>query len=526
MVISGIKALLLNLGLIASLHAEPADGDNPSAGPLVTLLASLPNPLVEAGGQEVPHVQATDKRLGGVASQVPLALPLPGQTALTAALGLRTAEPVLTQRMTTPRQNPAQPQEKSASTGARGDCQAAELQFNRDGLISIHGNVQMEIRPVRSEGVVDPTASLLSQRSAEMTTSLIVPSGATLVFGGLPEVNDASHQSALLALPRLPILGYLFGTKEKTDQRRKLVLLLTPHNDSPVQAAGTLDALVAQVNMRSRENVREAQTVPMTALVSHPAAASRSSRPAEGASRPWQNPCPAPAIMSSVPSSSRMTLPPVDLMANQTALVVSRSPESPRPAAPNSPRTAPRRHVAHLGEDFLSIAKEYYGSPRFAQALWWANRETVAWPEALVAGTRIVIPPIEQVDRGLTGLRTPRAVKRDPQVQHASEDRPVERVYNGKTASHFVPNLNQQHQVLDLSPPGGGYAIHVVQQRETLRAIARDRLGDPRRFQEIANLNQDLLTDGRILAGMRLLLPNDARPDPPLSPHRISMASP
>jgi len=60
----------------------------------------------------------------------------------------------------------------------------------------------------------------------------------------------------------------------------------------------------------------------------------------------------------------------------------------------------------------------------------------------------------------------------------------------------------------------GGYAIHVVQPHETLCGIARDRLGDPHRFQEIAELNRDLLTDGRLLPGMRLLLPRDARPAP------------
>jgi nucleoid-associated protein YgaU len=54
----------------------------------------------------------------------------------------------------------------------------------------------------------------------------------------------------------------------------------------------------------------------------------------------------------------------------------------------------------------------------------------------------------------------------------------------------------------------------VVQPHETLRGIARDRLGDPRRFEEIAELNRDLLTDGRLTAGMRLLLPHDARPAP------------
>ena len=60
---------------------------------------------------------------------------------------------------------------------------------------------------------------------------------------------------------------------------------------------------------------------------------------------------------------------------------------------------------------------------------------------------------------------------------------------------------------------GSGYAIHVVQRHETLTSIARDRLGDSRRYREIARLNRDLLADdARLAPGMRLLLPPDARP--------------
>jgi len=77
-----------------------------------------------------------------------------------------------------------------------------------------------------------------------------------------------------------------------------------------------------------------------------------------------------------------------------------------------------------------------------------------------------------------------------------------------------VPAPDQERPATDASSPEGGFAIHVVQPHETLRGIACDRLGDPRRFQEIAELNRDLLTDGRLSPGMRLLLPHDARPAP------------
>ena len=48
---------------------------------------------------------------------------------------------------------------------------------------------------------------------------------------------------------------------------------------------------------------------------------------------------------------------------------------------------------------------------------------------------------------------------------------------------------------------------------DTLRTIARDTLGDPRRSAEILELNRDIIDDpGHLIVGQILDLPEDARP--------------
>jgi nucleoid-associated protein YgaU len=55
--------------------------------------------------------------------------------------------------------------------------------------------------------------------------------------------------------------------------------------------------------------------------------------------------------------------------------------------------------------------------------------------------------------------------------------------------------------------------IYKVRQYDTLRTIARDTLGDPRRANEILDLNRDIIDDpGHLIVGQLLELPEDARP--------------
>ena len=60
-------------------------------------------------------------------------------------------------------------------------------------FVSSDDMVRMEIHPERSEGVVDPTTGLPSATTAELTTNVMVPDGATLVIGGLMEDEDDYH---------------------------------------------------------------------------------------------------------------------------------------------------------------------------------------------------------------------------------------------------------------------------------------------------------------------------------------------
>jgi hypothetical protein len=85
----------------------------------------------------------------------------------------------------------------------------------------------MEIHPERSSGTV--TNNIPNQQTAELTTNVMVPDGATLVIGGLMEDEDDYQIQGLPGLARIPALGYLFGFRQKNEGRRELVVLLTPH---------------------------------------------------------------------------------------------------------------------------------------------------------------------------------------------------------------------------------------------------------------------------------------------------------
>src|SRR4051794_26864964 len=114
----------------------------------------------------------------------------------------------------------------------------------------------MEIHPERSQGAV--VDDLPSATTAELTTNVMVPDGATLVIGGLMEDEDDYQSQGLPRPTRMPLLGHLFGFKEKTDRRRELVVLLTPHIWSPGQSGANHEELAMRGTDRPREGIRQA----------------------------------------------------------------------------------------------------------------------------------------------------------------------------------------------------------------------------------------------------------------------------
>ncbi|HZK79248.1 MAG TPA: type II and III secretion system protein, partial [Gemmatimonadaceae bacterium] len=58
---------------------------------------------------------------------------------------------------------------------------------------------------------------------------LLVGDGETAVIGGLTVTQVTSSKSGIPLLVDLPIIGRLFGTTRKSEEKRDLLILVTPH---------------------------------------------------------------------------------------------------------------------------------------------------------------------------------------------------------------------------------------------------------------------------------------------------------
>ena len=91
-------------------------------------------------------------------------------------------------------------------------------------------------------------APTLNIRSAD--TVVVTPSGQTVVIGGLIANTKSSATSKIPILGDIPILGQLFRSSGKTENKTELMMFLTPHIvESPAQLAGMTGGLVDQSSL-------------------------------------------------------------------------------------------------------------------------------------------------------------------------------------------------------------------------------------------------------------------------------------
>jgi len=174
---------------------------------------------------------------------------------------------------------------------------------------------------------------------------------------------------------------------------------------------------------------------------------------------------------------------------------------------PAAPSVAPSRHETSRGETFDNLARRFYGDSRYAWALWWANRDRVAWPDALTEGKSLKVPAIGELDPKMVLAKAgpisdalphlePAAPPVDPEMVRASLVRPA-------------PEAGPAER-------SGGFAVHVVRPEDTLRIIAREKCGDERKALDIIALNRDILSqEGRPRVGQRLILPTTVSAETP-----------
>ena len=193
----------------------------------------------------------------------------------------------------------------------------------------------------------------------------------------------------------------------------------------------------------------------------------------------------------------------------------------------DAPIKEPLLHVVKRGENFWTISKTYYGTARYYQALWAANRSTVPQIDELVVGKTIRIPPVEWLDRRyISPILAGSAQDQDTPKKRTSgswdeatpaNPRPPARRVNDNSNS-FDRSTTESSNVVDTEAeeqPTSEGLFYRVRPYDTLKRLARDYLGDSRRASEILELNRDRIADPLHLEpGTRLRMPADARPRP------------
>lgn len=146
-------------------------------------------------------------------------------------------------------------------------------------------------------------------------------------------------------------------------------------------------------------------------------------------------------------------LPPVRLADANTSKSDAKPHAISLTAIPN-PDAAVEKHRVQPGDTLSGLAREYYGSERFTQFLIDANKQ-LADPHRLKIGDVVYIPA------------APKSVVSSP--------------------------TTAQKSPVSIPAPRAGSRSYTVQPGDTLIEIARDRLGDSSRWEEIMKLNHGVI---------------------------------
>ena len=205
--------------------------------------------------------------------------------------------------------------------------------------IGERGTVALDVKQeVNSVGAQVPPTNSPSFIKREAETSVVLLNNQTLVLGGLIQDTITHDDQGIPYLKNIPILGYLFGFKEKKIEKTELLLLITP------RVIGTaLDAVRITDEMRRAtpelsDAIRSAPRAPRPAapgapISAPPPAPSTPAVPAEGVpiTTPPVGPAPAPVP----PPTGVPPIPPVPA-PGRTPGPSGSAPAPPTVAAPAS----------------------------------------------------------------------------------------------------------------------------------------------------------------------------------------------
>jgi general secretion pathway protein D len=107
--------------------------------------------------------------------------------------------------------------------------------------VNANGLVTMEVtQSVEDPGEIPVSGGNPPILTREISSSVAVQSGETIVLGGLIKDNNTNGNGGIPFLHEIPILGSLFGSKTKNQDKTELVVLITPRVVKNRQDAGLI----------------------------------------------------------------------------------------------------------------------------------------------------------------------------------------------------------------------------------------------------------------------------------------------
>jgi type II secretory pathway component GspD/PulD (secretin) len=93
--------------------------------------------------------------------------------------------------------------------------------------VSPNGNVVMDVSPeITDLAIADPPA---------VETAVQIPDSGTLVLGGLKTTESGKKKEGVPVLSNIPLLGRLFARDDKTQEKKDLMVFVTPTVIHPAQ---------------------------------------------------------------------------------------------------------------------------------------------------------------------------------------------------------------------------------------------------------------------------------------------------
>ncbi|WP_041082545.1 type II secretion system protein GspD [Thermotoga profunda] len=116
-----------------------------------------------------------------------------------------------------------QPEEGTATT------QTVDVGVGLDITARVVGNNELEIAvaPSVSHFTTAQVSSSLSTKRSELSTTLSIQSGQTVVISGLTVEQSSDSYTGFPFFGNIPILRYLFGVKSDSESKRELVIFLS-----------------------------------------------------------------------------------------------------------------------------------------------------------------------------------------------------------------------------------------------------------------------------------------------------------